>query len=362
MELLLKTSHPMDTSTLTHTAERFAHRSDVGELLFKIESNDSSFNWHYGNLEKPFFIASATKLYTTALLAQLRQNRLIDWDKPVAQYLPHHSLDRIHVFNGVDSSQNITIRQLMAHTSGIPDYFEGKRNDGAPHFGRILKADQSWTLKDVIAISRDHQKPHFPPGFRNKAHYSDTGYQILGGVIENLFDKTFAECVISQIVNPLHLAHTYCFSRQSLDRYDEVSPLLLKKTPLKIPQAMASVGADGGIVSTLDDSMCFMKAFMNGKLFSPEILEEIQSPFHRIFFPLEYGVGIMRFQVPWFFSPFLKFPPLLGHSGASGAVLFYCKDWDLFVAGTVNQVADRSLSFQLMMRLLAKARALRSTG
>jgi len=356
------TPEPIDFSSLTRIAEGFALRSDVGELLFKIESNDASFNWHFGNQERPFFIASATKLYTTALLAQLKQNGLIDWDRPVAQYLPQHSLDRIHVFKGVDSSKYVTIRQLMAHTSGIPDYFEGKRKNGAPHLSRILKDDQGWSLNDVISISRDHQGAHFPPGLKNKALYSDTGYQLLGGVIENLFEKPFAECVISQIANPLQLAHTYCFSRQTLDRYAEVSPLLLKTTPLKIPQAMASVGADGGIVSTLDDSMCFIKAFMNGKLFSPEILEEIQSPFHRIFFPLEYGVGIMRFKVPWFFSPFLKFPPLLGHSGASGTVLFYCRDWDLFIAGTVNQVADRSLSFKLMMRLFAKAKSLRSFG
>jgi D-alanyl-D-alanine carboxypeptidase len=358
---MIKTHAPVDSSSLTQTAERFSRRDDVGELLFRIESNDDSFNWHYGNPEKPFFIASATKLYTTALLAQLKQNGLLDWDRPVAQYLPQHSLDRIHIYKGDDSSRRVTIRQLMAHTSGIPDYFEGKRNDGAAHFKRILRADQSWSLNDVIAISRDHQRAHFPPGLKNKALYSDTGYQLLGGVIENLFEKSFAECVISQIANPLQLAHTYCFSTQTLDRYADISPLLLKKVPLKIPQAMASVGADGGIVSTLNDSMCFIKAFMNGQLFSLGILEELQSQFNRIFFPLEYGVGLMRFQVPWFFSPFLKFPPLFGHSGASGTVLFYCKDWDLFVAGTVNQVANRSLPFQLMMQLLAKARAVRST-
>lgn len=85
------------------------------------------------------------------------------------------------------------------------------------------------------------------------------------------------------------------------------------------------------------------------------IFRLVQSSWHSIFFPLEYGLGIMRFEVPWIFSPFKRFPPVVGHSGASGALLFYCQEWDLYLVGTVNQVAKRSLSFQTMIQLLAQA-------
>jgi hypothetical protein len=70
-----------------------------------------------------------------------------------------------------------------------------------------------------------------------------------------------------------------------------------------------------------------------------------------IFAPLEYGGGIMRFALPRYYSPLRPVPPMVGHSGASGAVLYHAPLLDLYVSGTVNQIKKRSLSCGLMARL-----------
>ena len=106
---------------------------------------------------------------------------------------------------------------------------------------------------------------------------------------------------------------------------------------------MASVQADGGIVSTLDDGLTFLEAFFAGRLFPPALLAEMQRDWHRIFYPLEYGTGIMRFQLPRAMTGFRRVPAFIGHSGASGTVMFACPDRGLTVVGTVNQTTQRSM-------------------
>jgi len=131
-----------------------------------------------------------------------------------------------------------------------------------------------------------------------------------------------------------------------------VAPMLYGKRKVNIRQAMASVRADGGIVSTADDSIAFLDAFMNGRLFPAEYLRELQGEWRAIFPPLAYGLGMMRFALPRYYTLFTAVPPMVGHSGASGAVLYYVPALDLYIAGSVNQIKQRSLSYNVMTRLV----------
>jgi CubicO group peptidase (beta-lactamase class C family) len=155
-----------------------------------------------------------------------------------------------------------------------------------------------------------------------------------------------------RILNPLRLSDTYPFTLETLDRYDRVAAMLYDKKRLVIPKAMASVRADGGIVSTAGNGITFLQAFMTGALFPRQYLEEMQQRWNRIFTPLEYGVGIMRFALPRYFSPLKTIPPMVGHSGASGALLYWVPELDLYISGTLNQVKKRSLSYRLTTRLV----------
>lgn len=337
-------------------AQKVAADRRTGEVLLAVASGDRSLDYRWGPADRPFFIASATKLYVTALMARLMELGRVDWDAPMASYLPDLDLDGLLVLDGIDHTREITVRHLLAHTSGLADYFEQKRHDGTTTFGRAIEADAGWNLSDVVRWTRDDLTGHFVPGAPGRAFYSDTNYQLLGGIIERQFGAAFGEVVRQEIVEPLGLDRTFCFDASTIHLYDDVCTMRRGATGLRIPQAMASVGADGGIVSTLDDSVRFLRAFMGAELFSARTLKQLQGEWRRIFFPLEYGTGVMSFTVPRVFSPLRRFPRVVGHSGASGTVLFWCPEWDVYVAGTVNQVEKRSLPFQMMIRSLAVVR------
>jgi CubicO group peptidase (beta-lactamase class C family) len=128
--------------------------------------------------------------------------------------------------------------------------------------------------------------------------------------------------------------------------------MLYGKQRVAIPGAMASVRADGGIVSTAGDGLTFLEAFMTGRLFPLAYLDEMQSQWSAIFAPLQVGMGLMRFALPRYYTLFKTVPPMIGHSGASGALLYDIPALDLYVSGTVNQIKKRSLSYNLLTRLV----------
>jgi D-alanyl-D-alanine carboxypeptidase len=301
--------------------------------------------------DRPFHIASTTKLYTTALVLQLADQSLLGLDDTLADLLPDSLWTGLHTLKGQDRSATITVRHLLGQTSGLPDYFMGKPAKGPSLEEDLLEGhDQAWSPAQALERSRA-LTPGFPPGKAGKALYSDTNYQLLGLVIEQVTGQGYAQVLKERILDPLALHHTWLAGQQPPDGLPSVAPLRSGKQTLEIPRAMASFGPDGGIIATAGDLQVFLQAFFQGRLFAAERLPELQH-WNRIFFPLEYGTGLMRFRVPRLFSPFKRFPALIGHSGLSGAFAFYCPERDLYLAGTVNQIRNPGRSFQLMLKLI----------
>lgn len=327
-------------------------RSDTSSVQFCLASPTHEWMWEWNSPSglRQYFIASITKLFVAAIVMQLCDSRQVDLDTEAAKYLDRSIIAGIHVLRGKDSSERITVRELLSHTSGIADYFEQKRPDGRSQFADALASDFAWSLEDILQVTKQ-MKPRFAPSSPGKAFYSDTNYQLLGAIIESVTGDTFEHAVQQRIIGPLHLTHTFPFTAQTIQRYTEVAPMLYGTRPVVIPKVMASVRADGGIVSTARDGIQFLQAFMAGAIFPRQYLDKMQQEWRRIFTPLQYGMGIMRFALPRYFSPFRPAPPMVGHSGASGAVLFFAPDIDLFVSGTVNQLKKRSLPYNLMIRL-----------
>jgi CubicO group peptidase (beta-lactamase class C family) len=104
------------------------------------------------------------------------------------------------------------------------------------------------------------------------------------------------------------------------------------------------------MVSTTDDMLVFIEGFFTGKLFPADHIEELQQ-WNRIFFPMRSGMGIHLFKLPWIFYPTGSVPTFIGHSGLSGALAFYNPKENLYIVGTVNQVAHPDLSFKTMIKL-----------
>lgn len=278
----------------------------------------------------------------------MRADGRFQLEDKISKYISKDIISGIHIYKGIDYSSDITIGQLMSHTSGLPDYFQQKRESGKSLQSEITAGhDQHWTFEKVMDEVRK-MKPKFKPGRKRKALYSDTNYQLLGRITEIITEKKINAVLKEFIFDTLHLKNTYVYE----DSNDRTPVSLYYKTqPLHIPLAMTSFGPDGGIVSTAKETMIFLKAFFNGKLFPKEYLDELKI-WNKIFFPLEYGIGLARFKLPRILSPFKPTPELIGHSGLSGAFAYYCPEKDPYITGTVNQIAKPSLSYKLMIKLL----------
>lgn len=317
---------------------------------FCLSSDNFSWCGASGNLNEKsqYFIASTTKLFVTAIVLRLRAEGKLAMDDKIARFFSKESLNGLHNYKGKDYTSEITIQHLLAHTSGLPDYFQGKDDRGNSLEKAVVAGnDQSWSFEDVLVRSKS-LKPLFAPGTPGKANYSDVNFQLLGRIIEMITGKNFAEVCRSYIISPLGLSNTYLYEDVADNR--PVS-LYYRDKPLIIPHAMTSFRSDGGIVSTSGDMMRFIQAFFHGELFPSDDINSLKV-WNRIFFPMQSGVGIHRFKLPWIFNPFNTVPELIGHSGLSGALAFYAPDKNLFITGTVNQVAYPDTSFRLAIKLM----------
>lgn len=332
------------------------NKSTNGKLVhgsvFFITKGDSTWSGSAGDLttDSQFFIASTTKLFTTAIIMQMREDGKISLDDPISKFLTPDVMQGLHVIDGVDHSGQITIRHLLAQTSGLPDYFQGKKQNGKSLRQELTKGiDQHWTFEEAIALSKT-MKPKFAPGTVGKAFYSDTNFQLLGRIIEIIGGSSYADQVQQRIAVPLSLKKTYVYTD-----VNDTKPvdIYYKKSKLHMPQAMTSFGADGGIVSDIDDLMYFLQSFFDGSLFSEAYLQEMKT-WNKIFYPLEYGVGLSRFKLSKLATLGKPFPELIGHSGLSGTVAYYDAAQNRFIVGTVNQIHRPSTSYKVMVKLLLR--------
>ena len=329
--------------------EKIVDGKKVFGTSFALKTDTLFWQGSAGNFttDQSYFIASTTKLFTTAIILKLVSLGKLNLDDTINNYLDKSTTRGLHLFKGIDYSNKITIKHLLAHTSGLPDYFQGKESHGYSLEKELMAGrDQFWTFEQAIERTKK-MKPLFAPGTNSKANYADSNFQLLGKIIEIVTKQSYSEICNEQIINPLGLNKTFVYQN-----YTDNSPIALyyKNKELNIPKAMTSFGSDGGIVSTSTDLLVFIEAFFSGKLFPKVYIDQLQV-WNNIFFPMKSGIGIHLFKLPWFFNPFGTVPYYLGHSGLSGALAFYCPKENLYIAGTVNQVANPEISFKTMIQL-----------
>jgi D-alanyl-D-alanine carboxypeptidase len=333
---------------------RSIDKKRIHGTTFAIRSPKGQWQGASGDLsiETPFFIASSSKLFTTALILEGQKPGSPGiLDKRVAEFIPLADLQGLARIGSRDFSETLTIGHLLAHTSGIADYFQGKMAGGNSLEKELLQGnDQPWSYEQCLERSR-LMGGAFEPGRPGKALYSDTNFQLLGKILEVQHGVSYAQLVANRIAKPLGLSETYVYSDPEDQR---PHPLYYKDKPLLIPRAMTSFGPDGGIVSTSGELMKFLEAFFTGAFFDPLLFNQLEN-WNPIFFPMQSGIGLHLFRLPWYFDPFRKVPACIGHSGLSGTVAFFNRKNQIFITGTVNQVAHPDASFRLMIKLLLEA-------
>lgn len=346
---LLSSGQSMDRSAaLQKIVNKTVDSRKVYGACFAVKKDGFVWEGFAGDLQaaQPFFIASTTKLFTTALVMQLRAEGKLNLEDPVYKFLPADIGQALHILNGKDHSREISVRQLLSHTSGLPDYFQDKPRGGESLETQVTRGiDQSWSFEEAIARSKKLE-PHFAPGTKGKAHYSDTNFQLLGKIIEVVTGQSYEANCQARILQPLGLSQTYLYTDSTDKRPRNI---YFGRRELVIPKAMASFGADGGMVSTSSDLLVFVEAFFTGKLFPRDYLDSMQE-WKKIFPPIRSGMGIHLFRLPGLFG----LPDLIGHSGLSGALAYCDPVHNIYIAGSVNQVAHPSASFMTMTKLLQR--------
>ena len=318
-------------------------KAQTHSMILRVQSGDRGvdFRGSAGGAtpDARFLIASISKMFTATLIMQLSDEGYIVLDQSVQSVLPDIDLSGLHVVKGVDYGPKLTIRHLLHQTSGLADYFE---SDLVADLKQNI--DRGYGLEDVLRMTKALPPQDEPES--GKSCYSDTNYQLLGAVIEAVTGQPFELALQTRICAPLRLTRTTCF-----DIGDQVLPLFHKDQPLHIPQALASMGPDGGIVSTMDDLLAFLRAFVNSRLFAPENAGQMQQ-WNRLLFPLQYGYGLMRIKLPRWMTLFRATPELIGHSGASGSFAFYAPEPDIYLIGSFNQLDAPRRPVSFMMRVL----------
>lgn len=334
--------------------------SSVRNCVLSVLKNDSSYFWSGAagiasqenqlpmTKETQIYIASITKLYTATVIMKLYENGIISLDDPISKYLPEELYRGIHIYKGIDYSDKITIKQLLSHTSGIADYYSEKSKAGKSLFELFLEdPERTWTVDETIERAKKDMEPNFPPG--TDASYSDTNFQLLGKLIEIVTGKSLHEVYDDFLFGPLALKHTWLtsYSKSELTTSCTPADVFYNNKIINTVRSNGSYWADGGIISTADECIIFLKALNEGDIVSLSTLKLMHN-WHKLEFPFQYGYGTMYFELP----PSQNIPPLWGHSGSTGSFLYYSEEWNMYIAGTINQVEAKSTPFKLMISLM----------
>jgi D-alanyl-D-alanine carboxypeptidase len=301
--------------------------------------------------DTPYFIASVTKMFTAAIIMRLYEQKRIDLDSPISKYIPESLIRGIHIYRGEDYSNRIKVCELVNQSSGLADYESDKRRGGKSVIdGLKTGRDRAVSTAEALEIIRN-LAPHFAPGTPGRAYYSNANYRLLGAIIESVTGKPMEASFREMILAPLGLRNTYLFD-WAAPRGGNPATIYFKDSPAIILKYLSSNVSDGGLVSTVSETMIFLRAFLEGRLFDKSLFGRMMQ-WNSIFFPLRYGYGLMYFQLPRFFWP-TPLPEFIGHSGTTGSFAFLCPSRSMYLVGTINQVSPAK-PFFLMMDLVRAA-------
>jgi CubicO group peptidase (beta-lactamase class C family) len=330
--------------------ERFTRQFDADPTLLNayllIHSERHGIHWTMArgrtdgvpaNPEQPYHTASIGKSFTGVIVAKLVEEGKVSFDDPIATYLPEALIKELHVYKGRDYSREITVGQLVSNTSGLPDYYEEKRRGSKSFLEMVLdEPARFWTPEETIEWSRTQLRPHFAPG--KGCHYTNTGFNLLGLLIERVTSKPYHEALHDHIFTPLGMARSYLshFSEPAARSPLPVASLnsLGRTINVEHYRSFSSIYASGQTVSTSEELLRFMKALVGGELVSSEMLERMQQ-WRRQWIGVDYGYGLMRLRP----VPFARKYHAWGHLGSIGSFMLYNPTLDVYLVGNFNKTA-----------------------
>ena len=155
-----------------------------------------------------FRAASVTKAVTAVTAVRLAAEQRWSLDQPITAYLPFQIIDKLCQLEGLRTPDALTIRKLLNHSSGLPDYFF------APQFQAQMRQapDRVWQPEELIQAAIDFGKQLFSPG--TDFFYGDTAYVVVGLAIEQLLSCGLADAYRALVFDPLEMEDTYLECRE----------------------------------------------------------------------------------------------------------------------------------------------------
>lgn len=217
-----------------------------------------------------FRIGSITKTFTATLVMKAVEENKLNLSDRLSLFYPE-----------IKNAEKITIEQLLNHRSGIynitdlPDYLSWNQN--------------AMTKSEIIAKIKN-SGTDFEPG--TKFSYSNSGYILLGYILEKVYKKSYAEILEQKITKPLGLKNTYYGGKIDLQKMEAFSYTL--ETPMKKSEEtdLSIPAAAGAMISTSADLLKFIEDLFNHKIISEKSLSQM------ITMTDNYGFGI--FRVPFY--------------------------------------------------------------
>ena len=229
--------------------------AEKGEIIYKKGFGFANMEWDIPNRpDTKHRLASITKQFTAMLIVQLAAENKLKLDVPISTYLPDYPKK-----NG----DRITIHHLLTHTSGTPNY------TSFPNYRDMMRNPHR--PAEIVNLFADSAL-EFTPG--EKFNYSNSGYVLLGSIIENISGKTYEEVLQEKIFMPLKMINT---------GYDHSSPIMKNRAAGYYKNGNTFVNANyidmstpyaaGAIYSTVEDLYLWDQALYREQLLPKKYMD-----------------------------------------------------------------------------------------
>lgn len=272
--------------------------------------------------ETPVRVASNTKTFVAATVLRLWEQGRIDLDAAIGPLMSPR-LDELMRNGGYDTAR-ITVRHLLSHSAGIYDHAQDKR-----YLPLVLsQPGKHWTREDQVRLAVTWGKPLNPPG--TVFNYSDTGYILVGDIIERITGQSLGKAVRTQLqLDRLKLQSTWWELLEDKPRHaPRRARQFIGDAEVTDLDASVDLHGGGGLVMSAKDLAILTAALFEGRLFDrPQTLHEmLWQGQHKGADGYRLGVFVGRANGRDYYW----------HSGYWGSVAYYVPDTGIAVAGVTN--------------------------
>lgn len=281
-------------------------------------------------------VGSISKLFTTTLIYQLQDEGLLSIDDLLSQHLDQNLICKLA------NANEVSLKQLLNHTSGIPDYLAAKAFVDAINIDNLLLTQEE-KLRYAHGKSATNK-----PG--EDYSYSNSNYVLLGLVIEKLREMDLWNAVNMYIAKPLNLTIAKMGTETDPIPAGTARPYIATRDGKFMDIMQTSVAdaatGDGGIATNMQDLAVFIKALFNGRLTSEQALQQMKEA-TEVSENFDAGNGIEIFKSS---NGRIGY----GHSGSTSAynafAIYYPIEEVVIVYG-FNAVPNKSTAIDAMKQL-----------